>query len=474
MAETLKADACIIGAGTGGYPCAIKLGQLGKRVVIVEREAIGGVCLNWGCIPSKAVIQAADFYERTKKAAAEMGIAGADASSVDMPRLQEWKSKIVERLTGGVGQLLKAGKCEVLRGQAKVAARGVVEVSPRDGPPVRVEAPAIVVASGARPIELPGVKIDEKRILSSRGVLDLTEVPARVVVVGGGIIGLELGTALRKLGSEVTVVELLDTLLYGVDPDAVRWVARKLKALEVEVLLEHKVSSVADGKGGALVATVTDKDGKDPRAIECEKLLLSIGFRPNSGDMGLEALGVALDKRGHIVVNERLETSVAGIYAVGDVTGPPYLAHRATKQGVTAAEVIAGHHAAYDVRAMPSAIFTDPEIATVGLSEAQAREQGFAPKTGKFPFSALGKAQVHEHPAPGVCKIVSDAKTGLLLGAVLAGHGVNDLIAEVALGIEMGAMAEDLALTVHPHPTMSEAVMEAAEANAFGKSIHAL
>jgi dihydrolipoamide dehydrogenase len=259
-----------------------------------------------------------------------------------------------------------------------------------------------------------------------------------------------------------------------VDPDLARWPVRKLKQLGAEILLKSKVTEAKDDGAGALDVTVTDDKGANPRAIKADKILVAVGFKPNSAGLGLEDLRVALDKRGHIVVNERLETNVPGIYAIGDVTGMPYLAHRAEKQGIVAAEVIAGRKAAFDVRAMPSAIFTDPEIATVGLTEEQARAQGHEPRVGKFPFSALGKAQIYESPAPGTAKVVSDAKSGIVLGVHLCGHGVTDLIAEASLAIEMGATAEDIALTVHPHPTMSEGVLEAAEAAAEGHSVHAL
>jgi dihydrolipoamide dehydrogenase len=458
MAETLRPDAVVIGAGVGGYPCAIKLAQLGKKTLLVERDRIGGTCLNWGCIPSKAIIQAADFYERTKKAAGEMGIEGTAQSRLDMRKLQAWKNKVVERLTGGIAQLLKGNKVEILEGRARFLGKGTaLEV---DGQ--RIEPRAVVIATGARPVEIPGIPIDERRVLSAKGALDLAEVPATLVVVGGGAIGLELGTAYAKLGSKVTVVEMLDTVLFGVEPELVRWVVRKLNALGVEILTGAKVTGL--DKNGVRVGE---------RTIEAEKILVSIGFKPNSEGLGLEDLGVARDGRGHIAVNERMETNVPGIYAIGDVTGAPYLAHRATKMGIVAAEAIAGKKTAFDARAVPAGIFTDPEIGTVGLTEEQARKKGLSVKVGKFPFSALGKAQIHDYPAPGVVKIVADAGSGLVLGVHICGHGANDLLGEAALGIEMGATLEDVALTIHAHPTLPEAIMEAAEA-AIGKPIHAL
>jgi dihydrolipoamide dehydrogenase len=474
MAETLRPDAVVIGSGVGGYVCAIRLAQLGQKTVVVEREAVGGVCLNWGCIPSKALIHAAEVYETTKKAADEMGIAGTAGSSVDVAKLRAWKQKVVDRLTGGVGQLLKGNKVDLLRGSAHFVGKGTaLEVEVPGGAPVRLEPRAVVVATGARPIELPGLAFDRKRILDARGALDIADIPKRLLVVGAGVIGLELGTAYAKLGSKLTVVELLDGVLPGTDPDLSRWVVRKMKALGAEFFLQSKVTAALDDGAGALDVTVVDAAGANPRTLKADKILVAVGFRPSSGGLGLEDLRVALDKRGHIVVDERLETSVPGIYAIGDVTGPPYLAHRASKQGIVAAEVIAGEKSAFDARAIPAGIFTDPEIATVGLTEAQAKEQGYTPKVGKFPFSALGKAQIYESPAPGLVKIVADAASGLVLGVHICGHGANDLVSEAALAIEMGATAEDIALTVHPHPTLSEGIMEAAEAT-VGHSIHAL
>jgi len=464
-------SAVVIGAGPGGYVAAIKLAQLGVPTTCVEKEALGGVCLNWGCIPSKAIISASSLFDKAKKGA-DMGITCSPVA--DLAKINAWKNGIVARQTGGVGALLKGNKVEHLKGSARFTGKGrEVEVVFADGTTKTLNPDAVIVAPGARVVELPGIKIDEKDILSAKGVLELTELPKRMVCIGGGIIGLELGIAFAKLGTKLTVVEYLDHILGDVDPELTRWVTRKMNAIGIEQQLSSKVVGV-EKKGDHLEAIVQDADGKNERRIACDKVLMAVGFKPNSDGLGLEKIGVALDKRGHILVNDRLETNVPGVFAIGDVTGMPYLAHRASKQGIVAAEVIAGEPAAYDVRAMPSAIFTDPEISSVGLSEAQAKAAGYEVKTGKFPFAPNGRAAAYgEHPAPGVVKIVADKASGIVLGVHIAGHEASDLIGEAALAIEMGATAADLAFTVHPHPTLTEAIMEAAEAT-IGKPIHIL
>ncbi len=464
-------DAVVIGAGPGGYVAAIKLAQLGVKATVVEREALGGVCLNWGCIPSKAIIQAASLFDRAKHAG-DMGIACSPVA--DMAKIKKWKDSIVEKQTSGVGQLLKGNKIEHVKGTARFAGKGTaLEIEGADGKKTRLEPGAVVVATGARNVELPGLKFDGKSVLTARDALDLAEIPKRLVVVGGGVIGLELGMAFAKLGTKLTVVEFLDHILGDTDPDCSRWVTRKLGALGSDVLLKAKAVGY-EAKGGALEAIVQDADGKNERRIACDKILVAVGFKPNTDGIGLDKAGVAMDKRGHVLVNERLETNVPGIYAIGDITGAPYLAHRASKQGVVVAEVIAGEPSAYDVRAMPAATFTDPEIATVGLTADQAAAEGYEVKIGKFPFAPNGRARAYgENPPPGIVKIVADKHTGVILGVHIAGHEASELIAEGALAIEMGAKVEDLAFTVHPHPTLSEAVMEAAEA-AAGKAIHVL
>lgn len=467
MIDTQEYDVAVIGSGPGGYVSAIRAAHNRLKTVCIEREALGGCCLNWGCIPSKAVIQAASAYDKAGKAAA-MGIA-ISGVALDMAKMMGWKDTLVKRLTGGIGHLLKKNGVDVIYGTARIAGPGRVEVVTTDGSR-SVSARNVVVATGTQVIELPSLAFDGERVLSARHLLDLRVLPRRLAVVGGGVIGLELGMAFAKLGSEVTVIELLDGLLVGVDPECTKWVTRKLKKLGVKVMLRSKATGYKE-VAGELHVDVVSAEGRDPSTLVCDKLLVAVGFRPNAAGLGLDALGVELDRRGHVLVDAQCKTNVDGIYAIGDVTGAPYLAHRASKQGVVVADVLAGKSAAYDVGALPSAIFTDPEIATVGLSEEIAREAGYEPKVSKFPFAALGRAQIYETPAPGFVKLIVDAPSGLLLGAAVVGNSASDLIAELALAIELGALAEDVALTVHAHPTLPEAIAEAAEA-AVHKAIH--
>jgi dihydrolipoamide dehydrogenase len=460
-------DAVVIGAGPGGYPAAIRLGQLKVKTAVIEREYMGGVCLNVGCIPSKAVIHAAKMYEKMGHAD-EIGIGIASKPTLDMQKMQTWKGGVVHKLTSGVRTLLKGNGVEIIEGSARL------EKSGPDGHRITVGdktivAKNIVLATGSRPTEIPGFKIDQKRIIDSTGALALDAVPQRLIVIGGGYIGLELGMVYAKFGSKVTVVEALPRVLASMDKDCVAVVERKLRKMGVEVLAETKAKSWED-KGDRAVLTVELKDGKTA-TIDADKILLSVGRRPNSENLGLEAAGVAVDKRGYVIADDHLRTNVPGIYAIGDLIGGMMLAHKATHEGEVVAEIIAGHNAAMDVRTIPAVVFTDPEIATTGLTEDEAKAKGHAQlKVGKFPFAALGRA-LSVNDTEGFCKVVADAKTGELLGLHIVGNGAADLISEGALAIEMGAVADDLRLTIHPHPTLSEAVMEAAAA-ALGEAVH--
>jgi dihydrolipoamide dehydrogenase len=463
-------DAVVIGAGPGGYPAAIRLGQLKVKTAIIEREYIGGVCLNVGCIPSKAVIHAAKLFDKLGHSE-DIGISVPGKPVLDMARLQAWKGGVVGKLTGGVRTLLKANKVEILEGRATLGKPGPdghrITVKSASGEQTIV-AKNVVIATGSRPIEIPGFQIDQNRIIDSTGALALTAVPPRLIVIGGGYIGLELGMCYAKFGSKVTVVEALPRLLGTMDSDCVAVVERKLRKMGVEVMVNTKAVAWED-KGDRAVLTVELKDGK-AAAIDADKILLSIGRRPNSENLGLEQAGVAVT-RGFIVADDHLRTNVPGIYAIGDVIGGMMLAHKATKEGEVVAEVIAGHEAAFDVRTIPAVVFTDPEIASTGLTEDEARAKGHTElKVGKFPFAALGRA-LSVNDTEGFVKVVADARTGELLGVHIAGNGASDLISEASLGIEMGAVADDLRLTIHPHPTLSEAVMEAAAA-ALGEAVH--
>ena len=469
----LRYDAVVIGAGPGGYPAAIRLGQLKVKTAIIEREYIGGVCLNVGCIPSKAVIHASKMFDKMGHAD-ELGIQIAGKPTIDMKKLQTWKGGVVNKLTGGVRTLLKGNGVEIVEGAAKLEKPGPdghrITVQTKTGPQTIVTK-NVVIATGSRPMAIPGFTIDQKRIIDSTGALALDHVPNRLIVIGGGYIGLELGMVYAKLGSKVTVVEALPRVLASMDKDCVAVVERKLKKMGVEVLANTKAKSWED-KGDRAVLTVELADGKAAQ-IDADKILLSIGRRPNSEELGLDAAGVTVDKRGFVTIDDHQRTNVPGIYAIGDVAGGMLLAHKATKEGEVVAEVIAGHRAAFDVRTIPAVVFTDPEIASTGLTEDEARAKGHTDlKVGKFPFAALGRA-LSVNDTDGFAKVIGDAKTGELLGLHIVGNGAGDLISEGALAIEMGAVTEDLRLTIHPHPTLSEAVMEAA-AVALGEAVHVI
>lgn len=464
-------DAVVIGAGPGGYPAGIRLGQLKVKTAVIEREYMGGVCLNVGCIPSKAVIHAAKTFEKMGHTD-DIGITIPGKPTLDMKKLQAWKGGVVTKLTTGVRGLLKGNGCEVIDGSAVLAGATPdghkIIVKTKAGGEQTIIAKNVILATGSRPIEIPGFKIDQQRVIDSTGALALDHVPARMVVIGGGYIGLELGMVYAKFGSKVTVVEAMPRLLGTMDKDCVAVVERKLKKMGVEVMLNTKAKAWED-KGDRAVLTVELADGKTA-TIDTDKILMSIGRRPNSENLGLEAAGVAVDKRGFVIADDHLRTNVPGIYALGDLIGGMMLAHKATKEGEVVAEVIAGHKAAFDVRAIPAVVFTDPEIATVGLTEDEAKAKGHKLKVGKFPFAALGRA-LSVNDTEGFCKVIADADTGELLGVHIVGNGASDLIAEATLAIEMGAVADDLRLTIHAHPTLAEATMEAAAA-ALGEAIH--
>jgi dihydrolipoamide dehydrogenase len=461
--ETIRTEAVVIGSGPGGYVAAIRLGQLGKKTVIVERDQIGGVCLNVGCIPSKALITASKHYANARHNET-MGIFASDVK-LDVARLQAWKGEVVGKLTGGVRQLLKGAGVQTLMGTASFVAPKRLEVKSAEST-VAVEAEHIVIATGSRPIDIPNFTVDQKRILDSTGALALPEIPPRVLVIGGGYIGLELGMMLAKLGTKVTVVEFMNQLLPGNDPELVNVVARKMKKLGMEVFLESKALGWEE-KAGAAHVRVQTKEGE--RTFEAERVLVTVGRKPSADGLGLEKIGVRTE-RGFITVDKKQRTSVPGIYAIGDVAGQPMLAHKAMKEADVVAEVIAGHNAEMDAVAVPAVIFTDPEIATVGLQQHDAEKQGRKIKIGKFAFGALGRALAMAE-TDGFVKVIADAGTDEVLGFGIVGPEASDLINECALALEMGAFLPDIGLTIHPHPTLGEGIMEAAKA-ALGESAH--
>lgn len=458
-----RAEAVVLGSGPGGYVAAIRLGQLGKETILIERDKIGGVCLNVGCIPSKALIRVAKLKKRLESAR-QIGMEVSDVK-IDFPKVQAWKQGVVDRLTSGVEYLCKGNKVKIMKGEGAFKGPHEIEVK-TDAGLETIEAENTIIATGARAVEIPGFKFDGQHVITSTEALELKEVPKNFVVIGGGVTGLEMASMYAQLGSRVTVIEMLDQLLPGVDIELVRVVERALRRLGVEYHVKSRAKEYRDGKVHAVL-----EDGKEA-SYDSDKVLVTVGRRPNSDKIGLEKVGVKTDAQGWIQVDKRLQTNVPGIYAIGDVTGPPMYAHKASKEGIVAAEVIAGMSSQADFRGIAWAIFTDPEIASVGLTEAQAKEKGYDPVVGKFPFTALGRALIAGE-TDGFVKIVADRSSDLVLGVHIVGEDASDLISEAALAIEMGATLEDMAFTIHPHPTLPEAIMEAAEV-AKGKQIHIL
>jgi dihydrolipoamide dehydrogenase len=462
--EAIRVEALVIGAGPGGYVAGIRLGQLKRRAMVVERDKPGGICLNVGCIPSKALINASKYYDKFRHGA-DIGIL-ADNIRLDMAKLQSWKGEVVNKLTSGVRQLLKSNGCDYRTGVARLTSRNTVELTEKDGK-VTIQADNIVLATGSRPIEIPGFNFGGNLIVDSTGALDFAGVPERLLVVGGGYIGIEIGTLYAKLGAKVTVVEALPAILPGTDPELAQVVARKLKKLGVEVMTGAKAKSWTE-KGGKAAVTLELAGGREA-ILEVDKVLVSVGRRPNSEGLGLEEVGVKIE-RGFVPTDKRMRTNVPGIYAIGDLAGQPMLAHKASHEAEVVAEVIAGHKSEMDVRAIPAVIFSDPEISSVGMTGDEAEQKGHKIRIGKFPFVALGRA-IANADTDGFVKVVIDAESHEVLGIHVVGNGASDVIAEAALAIEMGALADDISLTIHAHPTLPEAIMEAAKAS-LGEAIH--
>jgi dihydrolipoamide dehydrogenase len=459
-------DAIVIGAGPGGYPCGIRLGQLKQKVLVIEKDQPGGVCLNWGCIPSKALISAAHLFEKAK-GGATMGIKATVEH--DPNAMQDWKEGIVKRLTGGVRTLLKANGADYLTGAATLTGPRTVSVQMEGGAVETFEASkGIVIATGATTIELPSFKFDPPRVIGAREAVSLREVPKRLLVIGGGIIGLELGMVYQKFGAQLTVVEALPDILTGVDPECAKVVERRILKLGGTIHRKAKALGYWKEADGSLSVKI-EVEGKE-QTVACDTVLVAVGMRPNAKGLGLDQVGVAVDPRGFIPTDRAGRTNIPTIFAVGDVSGPPLLAHKATKEGEIVAEVIAGHKAEKDWVTIPGAIFTDPEIATAGLTADEAKGRGIEVVVGKFPFAALGKAMAIGE-TEGFVKIVADKKTKQVLGVHIVGPEASNMISEAALALEMSAFLEDISMTIHPHPTLGEAMMEAAAA-ALGSAIH--
>lgn len=460
-----EVDVLVVGGGPGGYVAAIRAAQLGRKVTLVDKGELGGVCLNRGCIPSKALISAAERVQQLKESA-HMGIRVDGEITVDLPELMKWKDGVVKKLTGGVATLLKGNKVEVIKGEAYFSGSDTVRIA-TDKDSQTYQFKDCIIATGSRPAELPSLPFDGERILSSTEILSLREIPKRLVVVGGGYIGLELGTAYRKLGSAVTILEGTDSLLPGVEPSLVRMVTRKLKKLGVTVVTGAMVQG---GERSENEVRVTARVKDEEKTFTADVVLVAVGRKPNTDELGLEQVGVQLDERGFIKVDRQMRTSVPHIYAIGDVAGGALLAHKASYEGKVAAEVIAGQPSEVDVRAMPFVIFSDPEIAYTGLTEKEAKEKGYDPVVSRFAFQANGRALTME-AADGFVQVVADKESKQILGVQIVGPEASTLISEAVLAIEMGANAEDVSLSVHAHPTLPESFMEAAE-GVLGHAIH--
>jgi dihydrolipoamide dehydrogenase len=455
-------DLVVIGSGPGGYVCAIRAAQLGLKTAVVEKDkTFGGTCLNIGCIPSKALLHASELFEEAGHDFGKMGIK-VPAPVLDLPAMMKFKDEGVDGNVKGVAYLFKKNKIDAFQGIGRIAAPGKVEVTAADGKKETVETRNIVIATGSDVARLRGITIDEKRIVSSTGALVLPKVPEKLLVVGAGVIGLELGSVWRRLGSQVQVVEFLDRILPGMDLDVAKSFQRILQKQGITFKLSSKVTAV-DASGAKLKASVEPAAGGAPETIEADVALIAIGRVPYTEGLGLEAAGVKLDERRRIAVDAHFATNVPGIYAIGDVIAGPMLAHKAEDEGVAAAEVIAGRagHVNYDV--IPNVIYTFPEVASVGKSEEELKAAGIGYNAGKFPFTANGRAKVNQQ-TDGFVKILADAKTDRVLGVHIVGPDAGNMIAEAAVAMELGASSEDIARTCHPHPTLTEAVKEAAMA----------
>jgi dihydrolipoamide dehydrogenase len=454
-------DLIVIGTGPGGYVCAIRAAQLGLKTAVVEKRAtFGGTCLNVGCIPSKAMLHASELYEEAGHSFAQMGIK-VGKPSVDLAALLKYKDQNVESNVKGVEFLFKKNKIEAFHGAGRVIAPGKVEVNGADGKTQTLETKNIVIATGSDVARLNGIDIDEKRIVSSTGALELPKVPQKLVIVGAGIIGLELGSVWRRLGAEVTIVEFLDHILPGIDSEVARQFHRMLQKQGIAFKLSSKVTAI-DTSGKTLEVKVEPAaGGGGAETIEADIVLVAIGRIPYTEGLGLDAAGVKRDNRGRVVVDPHFRTNIAGIYAIGDVIAGPMLAHKAEEEGVALAEILAGQAGHVNYEVIPNVVYTYPEIASVGKTEEELKAAGIAYRIGKFPFTANARARANLM-TEGFVKILADAKTDRVLGVHILGPDAETLIAEAAIAMEFGASSEDIARTCHAHPTLSEVVKEAA------------
>ncbi|MFP3177834.1 MAG: dihydrolipoyl dehydrogenase [Thermocladium sp.] len=453
-------DAAVIGSGPGGYVAALRLAQLGKRTVLIEKDKLGGECTNYACIPSKALLHVAKILDYAEKAA-RYGVK-LRVEAIDVEGLRKWRDSVVNSLSGGIKFLCDNYGVDVVQGEARLRSGREIEV--RSDMVKSISASSIVLATGSKPIQLRGLEYDGETIIGSREAMEMRGIPRRLLIIGGGVVGVEAATLYSRLGSEVTIVEMMPQILPGADLEVARFMEKSLTQRGVKVLTNSRVESV-DRKGGEAIVTAASRNGRV--TVEADKVLVAVGRRPASE--GLEVIGVNMDERGHVKVDKSMRTNAPGIYAVGDLVGPPYLAHKAMRQGKVAAEVIAGASSEFDSTYVPSVIYSDPEVVSVGLTEDEAKARGQV-LIGRFPLSASGRARTMDE-ANGFVKVIADASDGRLLGIHMVGYGASELAAEAVMMLEFMATLDDVEMVIHPHPTLSEALLEAVEA-ARKRSVH--
>jgi len=469
MSDT-EYDVVVIGGGPGGYVAAIRAAQQGLKTAVVEgRGALGGTCLNVGCIPSKALLGASEKYHEATSTMDELGVI-AEGVSFDVSKMLKYKNKTVKGLTGGIEFLMKKNKIDYVKGWGSFVDANTIKVALLDGGEQELKTKNTIIATGSEPASIPSVEIDEERVVSSTGALDFEDVPEHILVIGGGVIGLELGSVWGRLGSNITVVEFFDTIVPTMDSDVQAEFTKILTKQGMDIKTSTKVTDVKLLKSKIKV-TVEPAAGGDAEVIECDKVLVSVGRKPFTNGLNLEAIGVEVTPQGMVVTDDHWRTNVASVYAIGDVTDGPMLAHKAEEEGSNCADIIAGKvgHVNYD--AIPNVVYTTPEVASVGKTEGELKEAGIEYKAGKFPFMANAKAKIGQHPE-GFVKVLADAKTDRVLGVHILGADAGNLIAEAVLAMEFDGSAEDIALTSHAHPTLSEVMKEAALAVA-GMEVHA-
>lgn len=454
-------DAAVIGSGPGGYVAALRLAQLGRKTVLIEKDRLGGECTNYACIPSKALLHVAkilDYAEKAVKYGVKLRV-----ESINVDDLRKWRDSVVNSLSGGIKFLCDNYGVDVVQGEARLRSGREIEVR-GDSLIKSISASNIVLATGSRPIQLRGLEYDGETVIGSREAMEVREVPRRLLIIGGGVVGVEAATLYSRLGSEVTIVEMMPQLLPGTDSEVARFMEKSLTQRGVRVLTNSRVESMSRRGGGASII-VASRDGRV--TLEAEKVLVAVGRKPASE--GLELIGVDLDEKGHVKVDKSMRTRSPGVYAVGDLVGPPYLAHKAMRQGKVAAEAVAGRASEFDSTYVPSVIYSDPEVVSVGLTEDEAKARGQV-LVGRFPLSASGRARTMDE-ANGFVKVIADAGDGRLLGVHMVGYGVSELAAEAVMTLEFMATLDDVETIIHPHPTLSEALLEAVEA-ARKRSIH--